>query len=98
MATRLHQIWLSPSRRNATEKGNKVTFHLADVFFPSAEELRGVFRYEEELEGTVVNFSDSGSRPNAFAIVEVICKQKVVIPIEKLQPVKCTETLHGESG
>jgi len=48
-------------------------------------DLRAVFREEEEIEGTVIDFSDSGSRQNAFAIVEIIRKQTVIIPIEKLQ-------------
>ena len=71
---------------NPTLKGNNVRFHLSDVFLPNAEELRAVFREEEELEGTVVDFSDSGIRANAFAIVEIIQKQTVVIPIDKLEP------------
>ena len=33
----------------------------------------------------MIDFSDSGIRPDAFAIVEIIQKQKVVIPIEKLE-------------
>ena len=61
-------------------------FHLADVFLPNAEELRATFQEEQVLEGTVIDFSDSGIRSNAFAIVEIIQKQTVVIPIEKLQP------------
>ena len=61
-------------------------FHLADVFLPNAVDLRAVFRDEEEIEGTVIDFSDSGSRQNAFAVVEIIRKQTVIIPIEKLEP------------
>ena len=84
-------------QEKCTDKGSKVRFHLADVFFPSTEELRAIFPHEEELEGTVMNFSDSGSRSNAFAIVEIIRKQTVVIPIEKLLPVKGIEASQGES-
>jgi len=62
-----------------------VRFHLADVFLPNAVDLRAVFRDDEEIEGTVIDFSDSGNRQNAFAVVEIIRKQTVIIPIEKLQ-------------
>lgn len=61
-------------------------FCLADVFLPNAEELRAVFREEEAIEGIVIDFSDSGSRANAFAIIEVIQKETVVVPVERLQP------------
>lgn len=59
-------------------------FHLADVFLPSATDLSTVSLVEEELEGTVVDFSDSGSTPNAFAVIEVIQKRTVIVPVEKL--------------
>jgi hypothetical protein len=61
-----------------------VRFHLADVFLPSAADLSVVSLVEEELEGTVVDFSDSGSTPNAFAVIEVIQKRTVIVPVEKL--------------
>lgn len=60
-------------------------FRLADVFLPSADGLRAAFQEEDALEGTVVDFSDSGSRANAFAIIEVIQKETVVVPVEKLE-------------
>jgi hypothetical protein len=61
------------------------------VFLPNADELGAVFHEEQELEGTVIDFSDSGIRSNAFAIVEIIQKQTVVIPTEKLQPAAGTD-------
>lgn len=39
-----------------------------------------------------MNFSDSGSRSKAFAIVEVARRQTVVIPVERL------ETVHEDSS
>ena len=73
-------------------------FHLSDVFLPNADELRAVYREEEELEGTVIDFSDSGIRPNAFAIVEIIQKQTVIIPIEKLEPAGSIDGAQGEDS
>ncbi len=51
---------------------------------PNAEEIRAVSRDADEAEGTIIGFSDSGSTPRAFAVVEVIYKQTLVVPIEKL--------------
>lgn len=33
----------------------------------------------------MVDFSDSGSTRNTFAVVEVIVKQTVIVPVEKLR-------------
>ena len=67
-----------------TEVGDKVRFSVVDVFLPIAE---GAFvaGAGEEVEGTVVNFSDSGSKVRAFAMVDVFFKQTVIVPVEKLK-------------
>jgi hypothetical protein len=39
----------------------------------------------DELEGTVVNFSDSGLLPRVFAVVDVIARRSFVVPVERLQ-------------
>jgi len=58
------------------------------VFLPASEEALAPLRFAEtELEGTVVNFSDSGSKPYYFAVVDVMRKQSVVVPVKKLQAV-----------
>ncbi|HEV2275128.1 MAG TPA: hypothetical protein VGR96_13240 [Acidobacteriaceae bacterium] len=44
------------------------------------------------LEGIVREFSDSGPQPSVFAIVEVIVRHNLVVPVEKLQVVKSTES------
>ena len=55
------------------------------MFLPGSPELFGPLAPNAELEGTVVDFSDSGDRRRAFAVVEVIRKQMVVVATEKLQ-------------
>jgi hypothetical protein len=78
---------MTESWRGFTQKGSHVRFHLADVFLPSVAELHAVLGEEEELEGTVVDFSDSGSRRGAFAVVqlEVVVKRTAIVPVEKLR-------------
>lgn len=79
-------------RRGFTQKGSLVRFRLADVFLPNAADLRAVFGENEELEGTVIDFSDSGSKHDAFAVVEVIEKRTAIVPVEKLRLAKLGET------
>jgi hypothetical protein len=73
-----------------------VHFRIADIFLPGREELEIPARGEgeEELEGTVVSFSDSGAEHRAFAVVKVARSQNVVIPTTKLRVVSSSE--HGE--
>jgi hypothetical protein len=37
------------------------------------------------VEGTVVDFSDSGITSRVFAVVEVVQKHAVVVPVAKLR-------------
>ena len=65
--------------------GDHVRFALADVFLPGPEP-GGPFGAEAtELDGTLIEFSDSGIRPKAFAVIEVVRKQLMVVPVEKLK-------------
>jgi len=70
--------------RFPTEKGDKVVFRVSDVFLPSAEELRGMWADTAVVEGTIVDFSDSGSVPRMFAVIEVLQRRSVVVPVANL--------------
>jgi hypothetical protein len=70
-------------------KGDRVSFESSDVFLPGPEELR-VTAGADGVEGTVIGFSDSGTQPGVFALVEVIQRLEVVVPVVKL-------TLIGET-
>ena len=69
-----------------TDKGERVRFRISDVFLPSPEDL--LMAPEKETEGAIVDFSDSGAKPRAFAVVEVDDGQTIVIPVEKLTLVR----------
>ncbi len=75
-----------PGRGHPTREGDRVRFRLADVFLPSAEEVLALSP-ATELEGVVVDFSDSGAESRVFAVVDVTRRQKIVIPVAKLQVV-----------
>lgn len=66
-------------------------FRISDVFLPSPESAFAPPSAEEEVEGTIVDFSDSGERTRVFALIDVIRKQTVVVPVEKLVSVSRPE-------
>lgn len=39
------------------------------------------------FEGTIIDFSDSGKRARAYAVVEVVRRLSFVVPVEKLEAV-----------
>lgn len=59
-------------------------FRVSDVFLPSPESAFVPPSAEEEVEGTIVDFSDSGQRARVFALIDVTRKQTLVVPVEKL--------------
>ena len=37
-----------------------------------------------DFEGTILDFSDSGERTRAFAVVEVVWRRSFVVPVDQL--------------
>ena len=62
-------------------------FRISDVFLPNPEGVLATPSTRDELEGTIIDFSDSGQTARVFALVEVIRRQTVVVPVEKLHSV-----------
>jgi len=60
---------------------------LSDAFLPSAEDLVVLAMPDEKVEGTVIDFSDSGAKSDYFAVVDVVRRRTVVVPVEKLEVV-----------
>jgi len=71
--------------KRETQVGDRVRFAAADIFLSGPGGLNPLDA--AELEGTVVEFSDSGSRTRAYAVVEVVRTQMMVVPVEKLASV-----------
>ncbi len=59
-------------------------FLVKDVFLPTPEHVFAPLPPDAEMEGTVIGFSDSGLRADAFAVVEALRRQTLIVPIEKL--------------
>ena len=62
-------------------------FLVGDIFLPTAERTSIEATGETEVEGTIHDFSDSGSKARFFALVDVVRKETVVVPVEKLRVV-----------
>jgi len=57
---------------------------------PDPENAVGSLSLTSEVEGTIVDFSDSGGTPRAFAVVEVVRKATVVVSTSSLTLVEMT--------
>jgi len=80
-------------RELRTQKGDRVRFCISDAFLPTAEELVVFAEPGENVEGTLVDFSDSGAKRSYFAVVEVVRRRTVIVPAEK---VEIATAQHGE--
>jgi len=69
--------------RHQTREGDKVRFRVSDVFLPNSDEIFPAPKFDEQLEGVVISFSDSGTERAVFAVVEVVRRQTMVIPVKK---------------
>jgi len=73
-----------------------VRFQVSDVFLPSSGGALPSILEETELEGTIVDFSDSGLRSRFFAVIEVVRTQSLIVPVDKLEVIKAA-TIKGET-
>jgi len=69
-----------------------VRFPLSSVFLPEVESALAALSLDSVVEGWIVNFSDSGTNPKAFAVVEVVRKVTVVVPAASLKLVPASGT------
>ena len=60
-------------------------FQASDVFLPSPGGALAAIPEEAELEGTVIDFSDSGMKSRFFAVIEVVRTQSLIVPVDKLE-------------
>ncbi len=64
--------------------GDRVRFRISDAFLPEPAEVLASLTVEAETNGVIVEFSDSGNSPRAYAVVQISAQQKVVIPVGAL--------------
>ena len=64
--------------------GDVVYFALGSVYLPAAQEVLSSLKPADELVGTIMQFSESDSGLQAFAVVSLAGRSNVVVPVEKL--------------
>jgi len=65
--------------------GDRVSFRISDVFLPEPTEVLASLTPDVEANGIIVEFSDSGSSPRAYALVRITAHQSVLLPVAALQ-------------
>jgi hypothetical protein len=71
-----------------TRQGDTVRFRISDIFLPSPEEMQTQSSEALEMEGQIVDFSDSGYEPRVFAVVQLAGPRTVVVLVSRLEVVK----------
>jgi hypothetical protein len=74
--------------RGSAQIGDRVSFSIADVFLPEPSEVLVNLTSDVEINGVVMEFSDSGSTPLAYAVVRITAKQSVLVPAGSLRVLK----------
>ena len=69
--------------------GDRVSFSISDVFLPEPSEVLAHLTIDTITEGVVVEFSDSGSVPRAYAMVRISPEQMVLLPTKALHVLPC---------
>lgn len=72
--------------------GDRVSFRIADVYLPEPAEVLANLTGDVEARGVIVEFSDSGSRPRAYAVVRITPEQVVLLPVGALQLCRASPT------
>jgi hypothetical protein len=65
--------------------GDRVSFRISDVFLPEPQEVLAALTPDLEANGTLMEFSDSGSSPRAYALVRITAHQSVLLPVAALR-------------
>ena len=69
--------------------GDRVSFRISEVFLPEPSEVLTNLTPDVVTEGEVVEFSDSGSNPRAYAVVRITPQQMVLLPVGALHVLDC---------
>ena len=69
---------------NDPNVGDRVSFRISDVYLPEPAEVLANLTADVEANGVIVEFSDSGSKPRAYAVVRISPGQMVLLPVGAL--------------
>ncbi|WP_321475602.1 hypothetical protein [uncultured Paludibaculum sp.] len=77
-------------------KGEYVAFQIQDVYLPGPHELLRALSEGERLLGTLSTITRSEVESEAYGVVELNDKSKVIVPIHKLHPVELAGAFTAE--
>jgi len=86
------------SREAGTDIGSRVRFSAHNIFLPNQEEAESLTSGNEEFDGVITGFSDSGEVTKAYAVVEVVRKLSFVVPVPDLRLVSDSDPNAFERG
>jgi hypothetical protein len=81
----LEMLLGASSREARTDIGTRVRFSAQHIFLPNQEEAEGLIHGDEEYEGVITGFSDSGESRRAYAVVEVVRRLSFVVSVPDLR-------------
>jgi hypothetical protein len=65
----------------SAQPGDRVSFRVTDVFLPEPTEVLANLTADVEMNGVIVEFSDSGNDQRAYAVVRISPQQAVLLPV-----------------
>lgn len=69
--------------------GDRVCFRVSEVYLPEPAEVLAKLTADLEVNGVILEFSDSGSSLREFAVVQMTPEQVVLLPVGALHLVHC---------
>jgi hypothetical protein len=65
-----------------------VQFRLADIYFPEPAKVAMQLHNQDQIQGEVVDLSDSGANKDAYAVIEVKgLTQPLLVPVNRINAV-----------
>jgi hypothetical protein len=64
--------------------GDRVSFRISDVYLPEPSEVLASLTADVVANGVILEFSDSGNSPRAYAVVRITRDQVVLLPVSTL--------------
>jgi hypothetical protein len=63
-----------------------VRFKISDIYLPDPLVILNKLHGEDVLEGRVVDISDSGTRPEQYAVIDVPeLDQMIIVPLKRVE-------------
>ena len=76
-----------PEGDNGLHEGDLVYFRVESVYLPAPDRVLAELTPAEQLVGRITQFSGSGDKQNAYAVVILPSHSKLVVPSDKLERV-----------